>query len=52
MAAMSNKEWLPTSRTIDVMVNRLRSKIEKDPKEPALLVTVHGLGYQFLPRLD
>ncbi|MBF0379608.1 MAG: response regulator [Magnetococcales bacterium] len=52
MAAVSNREWMPTSRTIDVMVNRLRRKIEKDPKDPALLVTIHGVGYQFLPEQE
>ncbi len=34
-------------RNIDVHVLRLRQKIEKDPREPALLKTVHGVGYTF-----
>ena len=33
------------SRAIDVLVGRLRSKIEQDPKNPKLIVTEHGLGY-------
>ena len=34
-------------RTVDVHVKRLRGKIESDPANPALLLTVRGLGYKF-----
>jgi len=37
----------PNDRTIDVLVRRLRNKIEVQPKEPEFLVTVHGEGYMF-----
>jgi two-component system OmpR family response regulator len=37
----------PQTNVIDVHVSRLRSKIEKDPSNPRLLVTVRGLGYRF-----
>ncbi|WP_254434864.1 response regulator [Magnetospirillum sp. UT-4] len=33
-------------RTIDVLVGRLRRKIEADPKHPAIILTVHGIGYR------
>lgn len=33
-------------RTIDVLVGRLRRKIEADPKHPSIIVTVHGIGYR------
>ncbi|AQS41878.1 MAG: Chemotaxis protein CheY [Candidatus Tokpelaia hoelldobleri] len=33
-------------RTIDVQINRLRRKIEKDPANPVWLQTVRGLGYK------
>ena len=36
-------------RIVDVHVRRLRTKIEVDPSEPALLVTVRGLGYRLDP---
>ncbi len=36
-------------RTIDVQVNRLRKKIEQDPKKPRYLQTVRGFGYLLLP---
>ncbi len=34
-------------RTIDVHVRHLREKIERDPKEPELILTVRGAGYRF-----
>jgi DNA-binding response OmpR family regulator len=35
------------TRTVDVHVGRLRSKIEADPAQPRYLVTVRGFGYKF-----
>jgi len=35
------------TKTLDVHVKRIRSKIETDPKDPTLIVTVRGLGYKF-----
>jgi two-component system OmpR family response regulator len=37
----------PFDRSIDVQVSRLRRKIERDPKEPALIKTVRSGGYVF-----
>ena len=36
----------PTTRTVDTHVFQLRKKIERDPKAPAWLLTVHGVGYR------
>ena len=36
------------TRTVDVHVASLRQKIEEDPKQPQLVVTVPGLGYKFM----
>lgn len=41
------REAGPFDRTIDVQVARLRKKIEKDAKNPAIIITVRGGGYQF-----
>lgn len=35
------------TRTVDVHVGSLRQKLENDPKQPALILTVPGLGYKF-----
>ena len=37
-------------RTIDVHVRHLREKLERDPKEPELILTVRGVGYRFRER--
>ncbi|MBB4284490.1 response regulator transcription factor [Roseospira goensis] len=37
----------PTERTVDVLVRRLRQKLEDDPSAPRLIVTVHRAGYIF-----
>jgi DNA-binding response OmpR family regulator len=34
-------------RTIDVHIRHLREKIESDPREPAFIFTVRGVGYRF-----
>jgi two-component system response regulator MtrA len=42
-----NYEYLGDSRLVDVAVQRLRSKVEEDPKQPRLIRTVRGVGYRF-----
>jgi two-component system OmpR family response regulator len=39
-------------RAIDVLVGRLRRKLEADPKKPRLIRTVRGEGYQFTARVS
>ena len=39
-------DYLGDSRLVDVAVGRLRSKIERDPAVPELIVTVRGAGYK------
>ena len=45
MALVTHRSWQPDNRTIDVLIKRLREKIEIDPKSPELLLTVYGEGY-------
>ena len=40
-------DYVGDTKTLDVHVKRLRSKIEPDPSIPKHLVTVRGLGYKF-----
>jgi DNA-binding response OmpR family regulator/class 3 adenylate cyclase/tetratricopeptide (TPR) repeat protein len=40
----------PYDRSVDVLVGRLRRKIEPDPKAPRFILTVSGVGYKFAAR--
>jgi two-component system, OmpR family, response regulator RegX3 len=40
-------DYVGDTKTLDVHVKRLRSKVEADPSVPRHLVTVRGLGYKF-----
>jgi two-component system, OmpR family, response regulator RegX3 len=40
-------DYFGDTKTLDVHIKRIRSKIEVQPSEPAQLVTVRGLGYRF-----
>ena len=39
---------MPTTRTVDVHVAGLRRKLEKEPRAPRHILTLHGLGYKFV----
>lgn len=47
LSLISHRVDAPNDRTIDVLIRRLRSKMEYDPKNPQIFVTVHGEGYMF-----
>ena len=42
-----NYDYLGDSRLVDAAVQRLRAKVEDDPKQPTLIRTVRGVGYRF-----
>jgi DNA-binding response OmpR family regulator len=42
-------ESFPNTRTVDAHVVKLRQKLEPDPNCPRHFLTVHGVGYRFLP---
>ena len=42
-------ESFPNTRTVDAHVVRLRQKLEPDPNVPHHFLTVHGVGYRFVP---
>jgi two-component system phosphate regulon response regulator OmpR len=46
--ALGGPDSEANERTIDVQVNRLRRKIERDPANPAFLQTVRGSGYRLI----
>jgi DNA-binding response OmpR family regulator len=41
-------DWAAFDRSVDVLVSRLRQKLGDDPKDPAMIRTVRGVGYLFI----
>lgn len=42
-------EFFPNTRTVDAHVVKLRQKLEAEPTRPRHFLTVHGVGYRFVP---
>jgi len=41
-------DYIPSSRTVDNFILKLRHKIEHDSNNPKIILTVHGVGYKLL----
>ena len=41
-------DYVGDTKTLDVHIKRLRSKVEKDPSKPQSIITVRGVGYKFV----
>lgn len=39
----------PSTRTVDNFIARLRQKFEVSPERPQYIITVHGVGYKYVP---
>jgi DNA-binding response OmpR family regulator len=42
---VAGRDWDPEDRSVDVLVGKLRKKLESDPHDPKLIKTVRGAGY-------
>ncbi len=40
-------DYVGDTKTLDVHIKRLRSKVETDPGNPSRIVTIRGLGYKY-----
>ena len=49
MSLTHNRDWSPYDRSIDILITRLRRKVEADPATPQIIKTVRGAGYMYLP---
>ena len=47
MDRIAGRDWNPLDRSIDVLIAKLRKKIEPDPARPTLIKAVRGEGYKF-----
>jgi two-component system OmpR family response regulator len=52
MSSIHGREAGPYDRAIDMQIGRLRRKIEADPERPALIKSVRGAGYLFVPAVE
>jgi len=43
---LSGREWTPVDRSIDVLVGKLRKKLQDDANHPELIKTIRGAGYK------
>ncbi len=51
MARVTHRNYGTNPRTVDVLIRRLRAKLEPDPSAPSIICTVHGEGYAFTSRV-
>ncbi len=51
MESITGRDWIPSDRSIDVLVGKLRKKIEEDPHKPIFIKTIRGTGYKFTARV-
>ncbi|MBN1780864.1 response regulator transcription factor [bacterium] len=48
MDALRGLEWSAFDRSVDVLISRLRHKLNDDPRNPHWIRTIHGSGYKFI----
>jgi DNA-binding response OmpR family regulator len=49
---VADRNWSPEDRSVDVLVGKLRRKIETNPQEPRLIETIRGIGYKLKARVS
>jgi len=51
MESITGRDWIPSDRSVDVLVGKLRKKIEEDTHKPIFIKTIRGTGYKFTARV-
>jgi DNA-binding response OmpR family regulator len=51
MDLLAGRNWSPEDRSVDVLVGKLRKKLDDDPQHPRLIETVRGVGYKLSARV-
>lgn len=52
LSCVSQRDWDPTVRSVDILIGRLRKKLNDDPRKPRFIITVRGLGYAFAAKSE
>lgn len=52
MDRIVGRDWNSLDRSIDVLIAKLRKKIEQDPTQPKLIKSIRGEGYKFIAELE
>lgn len=51
MDLLQGRDWSPSDRSVDVLIGRLRRKLQDDPAKPRFILAVRGVGYRFIPKV-
>ena len=49
---IAEREWNPDNRSIDVLIGKLRKKLEYNPHEPTIIKTIRGTGYKLTAKIN
>ena len=52
MVSITGRDWVSNDRSVDVLMGKLRKKIERDPHNPSMIKTIRGSGYKFTARVE
>jgi len=52
MQHLYDRDWSQNDRSVDVLVGKLRKKIEGDPSQPKIILTIRNFGYKFAARVN
>lgn len=46
--SVADREWTPFDRSIDVLIGKIRKKLNDDPNRPSFIKTIRNMGYMFI----
>ena len=52
MNNITGRDQISNDRSVDVLMGKLRKKIEEDPHNPSIIKTIRGAGYKFTARVE
>ncbi|MFO1371111.1 MAG: response regulator transcription factor [Candidatus Competibacteraceae bacterium] len=52
MDIIAGRDWNPLDRSIDVLIAKLRKKLEKDSQQPEIIKTIRGQGYKLTVQVE